>query len=40
MFIERMLDKHVFGHENKTALCLEDIKTFHPSFVIKQVVFI
>ena len=40
MFTEHMLDKHVFEHENKTALCLEDIKTFHTSFVIKQVVFI
>ena len=40
MFTKHMLDKHVFEHENKTALCLEDIKTFHTSFVIKQVVFI
>ncbi len=35
MFAEHMLDKHVFEHENKMALCLEDIKTFHASLVIK-----
>lgn len=40
MFTEHMLDKHVFEHENKTELCLEDIKTFHTNFIVKQVVFI
>lgn len=40
MFIERMLDKHVFGHDNRTKEMLEDIKTFDTSLVSKQVIFI
>ena len=35
MFIERMLDKHVFGYDNRTKEMLEDIKTFDTSFVSK-----
>ena len=35
MFVEHTLEKHVFEHENKMAPCLEDIKTFYASLVIK-----
>lgn len=34
-FIERMLDKHVFGHEDKTKEMLEDIKPLDTDFVIQ-----
>ncbi len=35
MFNEHMLDKYAFGHNDKTKEVLEDIKTFHTSFVIQ-----
>ena len=40
MFIEHMLDKHVFGHENKMMAGLEDVKTFFPKIIVKRVIFI
>ena len=38
MFIEHMLDKHVFGRDNKTMAGLEDVKTFFSKAVIKFIV--
>lgn len=35
MFVERMLDKYVLGHDNKTKEMLKDIKTFDISYVSK-----
>lgn len=35
MFTEHMLDKHVFGHDNKTKQVLEDIKALNASLVSK-----
>ena len=40
MFIEHMLDKHVFGRDNKTMAGLEDVKTFFPQIIVKRVIFI
>lgn len=41
MFIEHMLDKHVFGHEKKTVIRSENIKTFFSEIIIaKWVIFI
>ena len=33
MFTERVLDKHVFGHGNKTKQVLEDVKALNASFL-------
>ena len=38
MFIEHMLDKHVFGRDNKTMAGLEDVKTFFPQIIVKRVI--
>ncbi len=35
MFTEHMLDKRVFGHDDRTKEMLEDIKTFDTRFVSK-----
>ena len=40
MFIEHMLDKHVFGHDNKTLAGSEDIETFFSKTIVKWVIFI
>ena len=41
MFIEHMLDKHVFRHEKKTVIRSENIKTFFSEIIIvKWVIFI
>ncbi len=40
MFIEHMLDKHVFGHDNKTLAESEDIKTFFAKTIVKRIIFI
>lgn len=40
MFVEHMLDKHVFGYDNKTVLRLEDMKTFFSEMIVKRVIFI
>ena len=40
MFIEHMLDKHVFGHDNKTLAGSEDIETFFAKTIDKWIIFI
>ena len=40
MFIEHMLDEHVFAYDNKTMLGLEDIETFFAKTIVKWVIFI
>ena len=40
MFVEHMLDKHVFGHDNKTLAESEDIKTFFAKTIVKRIIFI
>ena len=40
MVIEHMLDKHVFGHDNKTLAGSEDIETFFAKTIVKWIIFI
>lgn len=40
MFIEHMLDKHVFGYDNKTMAGLKDIKTIFSKQIVKDIVFV
>ena len=40
MFIERTLDKHAFGYDNKTLAGSEDIETFFAKTIVKWIIFI
>ena len=40
MFIERMLDKHAFGYDDKALARSEDIETFFAKTIVKWIIFI